>query len=312
MSSTNGPAVAHNSMVAFEDFYLDAATADVFFVPDVGSNKERIPAHKVLLAAKSDVFKAMFYGELKEKGDIKIVDASIAAFKEFLEYFYCTEIDPTIENAPNVLKLADQYNVPACCDFYEKFLGDTITIDNVCSVYGLAIFYKRSGLNKMCEQRIAEATKSVLKSQSFLECDRSVLQAILDLDVLDCAEKDIFDAFMKWTKHAANETKLTKEMVQKYLGDLFYQFRFKSMSFSRFVTLLPEYGHLFTAEEYKEILLLFGDKSFQSTLFTNMHRNLIFITTSFSSSPSVVDSIPIEPFDPNSDSDSDGFEVNFV
>lgn len=180
MSSTNGPAVAHNSMVAFEDFYLDAATADVFFVFGDGNNNQRIPAHKVLLAAKSDVFKAMFYGELKEKGDIKIVDASIAAFKEFLRFFYCTEIDPTIENAPNVLKSADKYNVPACCDFYEKFLGDTITNDNVCFVYGLAILYKRSGLKELCERRIAENTESVLKSQSFLECDQSVLQAIID------------------------------------------------------------------------------------------------------------------------------------
>lgn len=290
MSSTNGPAVAHNSMVAFEDFYLDAATADVFFV--FGNNNERIPAHKVLLAAKSDVFKAMFFGELKEKGDIKIVDASAAAFKEFLRFFYCTEIDPTTENAPNVLKLADKYNVPACCDFYEKLMGDTITNDNVCFVYGLALLYKRSGLKELCEQRIVEATESVLKSQSFLKCDRSVLQAILNLDELECTEMDVFVAFMEWTKRAANETNLTKEMVQKYLGDLFYQFRFKLMSFSSFVTLLPTYGHLFTSEEYTEILQLIGDKKFKSTLFTNRESATIDLAT-------------IESFLFRSDSDSD-------
>lgn len=33
----------------------------------------------------------MFYGELQENGDVKIVDARDVAFKEFLQFFYLNE-----------------------------------------------------------------------------------------------------------------------------------------------------------------------------------------------------------------------------
>lgn len=59
-------------------------------------------AHKNLLANTSDVFDAMFYGDLKETGDISIVDASDAAFEEFLQYFYQCKVKLTAKNIAEV------------------------------------------------------------------------------------------------------------------------------------------------------------------------------------------------------------------
>lgn len=56
-----------------ETIYLDAETADVFFVVDNGrGGSERILGHKYIVAAVSDVFRAMFYGPLKKEEDIGI------------------------------------------------------------------------------------------------------------------------------------------------------------------------------------------------------------------------------------------------
>lgn len=50
----------------FKDFRLSGNLADVHFSFNDGIS--RVPAHKILLASKSPVFKAMFCGELKETG----------------------------------------------------------------------------------------------------------------------------------------------------------------------------------------------------------------------------------------------------
>lgn len=73
--------------------YLESKNADVYFVFESNGTTERIPAHKILLASGSEVFEAMFFGSLKEEGEIKIVDASCAAFKQFLRLFYFNHME---------------------------------------------------------------------------------------------------------------------------------------------------------------------------------------------------------------------------
>lgn len=53
--------------------FHDSETADVCFVLKSDDDSiERILAHKNILAAASDVFKSMFYGPLKEDGDVQV------------------------------------------------------------------------------------------------------------------------------------------------------------------------------------------------------------------------------------------------
>lgn len=56
---------------------------DVCFIFVVENDVLRLPANKGILAAASLVSDAMFNGDFKEQGDVEIVDASPAAFKEF-------------------------------------------------------------------------------------------------------------------------------------------------------------------------------------------------------------------------------------
>lgn len=93
-----------NSLDSVGNLYRDSKTADVHFKFESSNNgtATQIDAHKNLLAATSDVFGAMFYGELKETGDIRVVDVSDAAFKEFLQYFYQRKVKLSAENISEV------------------------------------------------------------------------------------------------------------------------------------------------------------------------------------------------------------------
>lgn len=75
------------------------------------SSSVRIPPHKILLATDSNVFKAMFYGEMKENGDIRLADVSEAAFKQFLQFFYLNEVELSIELIAEVMYIGHKYNV---------------------------------------------------------------------------------------------------------------------------------------------------------------------------------------------------------
>lgn len=56
----------------------------------------------------------MFYGDLKEEGDVTISDATIGAFQEFLQFFYLTDVAFTIENAAEVMNLVNKYGAMDC------------------------------------------------------------------------------------------------------------------------------------------------------------------------------------------------------
>lgn len=93
-----------NSLEGVAKLYHDTKSADVHFTFESSNNSEetRIDAHKNLLSATSDVFEAMFYGDLKEPAEIRMVDVSDAAFKEFLQYFYQRRVKLTVENVAEV------------------------------------------------------------------------------------------------------------------------------------------------------------------------------------------------------------------
>lgn len=71
------------SSTIVEKLYLNEEFADTHFVFESG---ERIPANKNILGIVSDVFRVMFNGSYIEKTEMKIVDASVNAFKEFLQF----------------------------------------------------------------------------------------------------------------------------------------------------------------------------------------------------------------------------------
>ncbi|XP_066027231.1 BTB/POZ domain-containing protein 6-like [Pocillopora verrucosa] len=116
--------------------------SDIKFVfPD--HDKQRIPAHKYVLATSSPMFFAMFYGELREKKEtIEIDECDPDIFLQFLCFLYrdCVTIQDE-NNAIQLLYLADTYDIPSlttnCVDFLDGAMQplnafDTHAIEYAC------------------------------------------------------------------------------------------------------------------------------------------------------------------------------------
>ncbi|XP_055306229.1 galectin-3-binding protein-like [Sitodiplosis mosellana] len=255
--------------VYLEALYMDATTSDVKFIFKLADDQEvSVSAHKGLLAARSDVFHAMFYGEVKEKADVRTVDAAPAAFREFLKFFYLRKVHLTMENVSIVMNLGKKYNVDDCLDACAVLLIDNLTSENACFIYRLAILYEQEDLDELCEEKIIENTEAVFASRSFLDSPKWVLRYILDLDNFSCSEADVFKACMAWVKSASGAETVTKKRVEKHIGDLFYEIRFRSMTIQEFADLTSTFGRVFSNGEHKECIQLIASKDFQPKMFT--------------------------------------------
>lgn len=113
--------------------YLNADTGDVNFIFVENGDITTIPAHKAILAARSDVLERMFYGGLREPGDVRVCDSTAVAFQEFLQYFYLSDFELTAANLIAVLHLGHKYNIQKCVTDFVQSLIRTLDIENVCT-----------------------------------------------------------------------------------------------------------------------------------------------------------------------------------
>lgn len=172
-----------------------------------------------------------------------IVDVTASAMKEFLRCFYLKRVKLTVENVAKVLYLSEKYGIGQCKAACTKLMLSKFTADNVCQVQPLDMLFNQTDLKLMCEYIIRYETKEVFKSKAFLTC-KSVLNHILHTEDLSCPETAVFEACMEWVKMASKQNQLTKELVRSHLGEIFYQIRYRSMSFDRFSALRNKNGRI--------------------------------------------------------------------
>lgn len=237
--------------------YLDEETADVKFIFENGDNIESVVAHRSLLAAGSPVFRRMFFGDLKEGTEVPIVDVSIDGFIAFLQYFYMEVVTYNSTEIAEVMKLADKYDVTGCMELCTRYLTLTLTTQNVCWCYELALLFDLAHLIGICEEKICLETQKVLESSSFLNCSRHILGRILLMDSLSCDEINIFQATMLWAQESCKRAGIDEnnaENLKQQLGHCFELIRFPAMSAEDFYTCIADKENLLTSNEIMDIL----------------------------------------------------------
>lgn len=164
-------------------------------------------------------------------------------------------------NIASVLDLAHQSLAEGFVDICVDFLKKLISTGNVCFVYRLAILYDIESLRLDCEKQIRFKTMDVFATDDFLQCDRDVLNRVLNLDTFSCFEKDVFGACIAWAracckKNSLDETKV--ENLRAALDDEIHLIRFASMSAREFATVSLEmngFFHLTNCLNYLQLQL---------------------------------------------------------
>lgn len=251
----------------YEDLYLNFESADVNFIFK-NDGKLKIPAHKSILSAVSPVFNAMFFGGLREEGDVTIVDASPSAFKEFLQLFYLPKMTFTMANCEEVACLVDKYDAEQ--RFTDCAYNDCDeSLNNLCWGLYLAIILHDEKLMQFYEAKICWESKTLFKSNTFIHCDQMVLKVILEMDFMVCEEIDVFNAVLSWAKSICKQNGIdeNESNMRSQLGNCFHLIRFGAIDNKNLNKILRSYRDMFTSDELKEINVMKKSKETKTNFF---------------------------------------------
>lgn len=126
-------------------------------------------AHKVILAARSPVFTAMFQNDMIEKqtGEIKIPDCDPDAFDVFLEFLYSATVDFEKCNASELYKIAHKYDVSDLKSVCSDFVAEKLSVENFAEILILANEYDDRKLSTQIQNFFDENFKNVVSSDSW-------------------------------------------------------------------------------------------------------------------------------------------------
>ncbi|KAF4517099.1 hypothetical protein B566_EDAN007022 [Ephemera danica] len=96
-----------------------------FVVGTTEGERKKMRCHKFILSQGSPVFYAMFNGDLKEKGEVKVEDIEPQHFWKMLEFIYCDHTK--LENVESALSV---------CYAGHKYMINTLTLKCIDSIKG--------------------------------------------------------------------------------------------------------------------------------------------------------------------------------
>ncbi|XP_037024563.1 BTB/POZ domain-containing protein 6-B-like [Bradysia coprophila] len=181
MSTVSTSVLLANRLYNVQNHYLNAETADVFFICGTEEINELIPAHKILLAASTDAFDKMFYGTLREGNEFHIVDATPNGFRQFLRYFYFNDLQLSLDCIDELIYLSRKYLLNAyladCC----TFLSEQMEAEGILIGYEQSIRFQLAELKKKMEYSIGERSEIVFYSEYFAAINRDLLNQVIQI-----------------------------------------------------------------------------------------------------------------------------------
>lgn len=164
---TNSPPVRDPNL--HEDLlkiFLNAEGTDV----TITVQEKMFKAHKHVLKARSDYFRALFESGMEESrtNEVDIEDADPESFECFLEFLY-SGVPPSNQNVAfwDLLALADRFGAFALKDMCEAAIISDLSVTNVLRALSLANAHSCSSLRKKCLPLIRENLKSLVTTEDW-------------------------------------------------------------------------------------------------------------------------------------------------
>ncbi|EDO33807.1 predicted protein, partial [Nematostella vectensis] len=164
------------------------------------TSEDIFPAHKIVLAAKSDYFKALFTTEMAEKNCQEIsLDISTRTLKAILKYVYCGDVSLNVSNARSVFVAADYLMMDHLKKRAAAILKRTITNDLYFEIRNLAETYNSSILDRSTMRYICRHFSLLSQRGGFNNLNFETVERVIRSDeVIVKQEEEVFEAVQRW------------------------------------------------------------------------------------------------------------------
>ncbi|XP_053950213.1 BTB/POZ domain-containing protein 9 [Anastrepha ludens] len=178
--------------------------SDVTFIVE----DQRLPAHRVILAARSEYFRALLFGGLCESRQSEIeLKIPVEAFKALLKYIYSGRMPLAQMDEDNILDtlgLANQYGFSELENAISQYLRHYLALNNVCAILDAARLYNLDKLTEVCLTFMDRNATDIMQHESFRALSKESLEEVLSRDSFFAPEVQIFLAVWEWSKHHSN------------------------------------------------------------------------------------------------------------
>ncbi|CAM1154111.1 BTBD9 (predicted) [Pycnogonum litorale] len=183
------------------ELYLNEEYSDVTFIVE----SEKFHAHKMILATRSDYFRALLFGGMHEsqQNTIELKEVKVAAFLNILKYIYTGRVALNglkVEAILDVLTLSHHYNIVDLETSTSNYLKSIISVENVCAIYNATYLYQPCSLVDECLVFMDRHALEIVQHESFLLLSAAALKFVISRSSFYAPEIDIFCSVLKWKK----------------------------------------------------------------------------------------------------------------
>jgi len=158
---------SNNNLVLSQNYHRDQHFQDLeqvfssklFADVTIKCGDKTFECHKIILASRSNVFKAMFESNMKEgiTGCVEIENIVPEVFENLLQYIYTCEVLSTFHKmAKELLVAADQYEVDKLKELCEEKLISAIAVENCMDLLVFGEMYQVSKLKAKALKFVAQ------------------------------------------------------------------------------------------------------------------------------------------------------------